>query len=148
MHNPYLSILIPSFFSGCGEILLYDGQEDGVFNLSGHSLFTYEALFDYWDGMTVSKQSYTAQHRKLVLAHRRSGTFGLLPSRQVLRYALQGFLDLLDLDYKSFGCPCCSKLPHDQICLCGDGTTLGFRKDFAQTASNAPTSSDPPIPDQ
>jgi hypothetical protein len=71
-----------------------------------------------------------------------------MPSRQVVRYALQCFLNMLDMDYHSFGCPCCSKLPHDQICLVGDGTTLGFRKDFAKTASRRPTPDMPPVPDQ
>jgi hypothetical protein len=132
----------------CGHQLQYDGQHDGIFNLSNQTLFTYETMFDYWDGMTVSRQSFTAQHAKLRLAHQRTCTAHLLPSRQVIRYGLQCFLNLLDVEYQSFGCPCCSHLPHDEICLVGDGTTLGFRKDFAQTASRPPPAASPPIPDR
>ena len=37
---------------------MYDGLEDGVFNLSNQSLFTYECMFAYWDLMLLSGATY------------------------------------------------------------------------------------------
>ena len=146
------TVLVDVFYrpcsrAGCPNQLSYDGQQDGIFNLSDKSLFTYEVLFDYWDGMTVAKLSYTAHYQRLRLSHKRTARLSLLPSRPVVRYALQGFLSLLDLDYHKFGCPCCSNFPHDQITLIGDGTTLGYRKDFACTATCPRAPSTPPRDD-
>ena len=82
-------------------------------------------MYDYWDGMTTARVSYTAHHAKLALNHQRSGTEAIMPSRQTIRFALQGFLSLLDIPYQQrFGCPCCSKLPDDQKILIGDGTSM------------------------
>ena len=132
----------------CHHHLLYDGQYDGVFNKSNKHLFTYESMFDYWDGMTTTKLSFTAHHAKLTLNHNRSGTAALMPSCQTVRLALQGFLALLDIQYNEhFGCPCCSKLPDEKKCLIGDGTTLGFRKDLAYTAVPMAADQSEPRPD-
>lgn len=130
--------------AGCGQRLAYDGQEDAVFNLSNQSLFLYEAMFAYWDGMISSKLSFTAHHANMRKAHQRTQLEDMLPSRQVIRQALQCFLALLDIDYASFGCPCCNTLAHDQLVLIMDGTTLGSRKDLVYTATaNAPPSGEP-----
>ena len=132
----------------CDGRLQYDGLEDGVFNLSNQCLFLHETLLTYWDGMTSSKLSFTAHHANMEMAHRRSGSefAALLPSRRVVRQALQSFLALLDIDYSSFGCPCCSKLRHEQLVLIMDGTTLGSRKDLVHTATTS-TGASEPIPD-
>ena len=134
--------------SACGKRLFYDGQEDGIFNHSNHTLFSYEAMLTYWDGIISSKLSFTAHHSNMCMAHRRSHTAHLLPKRAVIREALQGFMLLLDIDYSSFGCPCCSNMPHEDIVVIMDGTTLGSRKDLVFTgpkATEARTSE--PIPD-
>lgn len=113
----------------------YDGQEDGIFNFSNFTLFTYEVMFDYWDGMTVTPLSYTAHHSRLVMHHERSNCHP--PSRTVVRQALQSFLLLLDINY-DFSCPCCSSLPHDAMVIVGDAVCMGFRKDLASTGIKLP----------
>ena len=135
--------------NACGQRLFYDGQEDGIFNHSNHTLFSYEAMLTYWDGIVSSKLSFTAHHSNMHMAHCCSSTANLLPKRAVVREALQGFMLLLDIDYSSFGCPCCSKLPHGKIVVIIDGTTLGSRKDLVMKGGPqaVDTQTMEPIPD-
>ena len=105
-------------------------------------------MLAYWDGIISSKLSFAAHHNNMFMAHRRSHTSHLLPQRAVIREALQGFLMLLDIDYSSFGCPCCRNLAHEDIVIIMDGTTLGSRKDLVFTAPRTvDTRVTEPIPD-
>jgi hypothetical protein len=111
-------------------------------------MFTYEVMFNFWDDMTVSPLTYTAHHERMRMAHVRSQTEALLPTRAVIRRALQRLLSLMDVDYKNdFSCPCCSLLPPEEMIIVMDGTSLGFPKDFAFTGINPPADLADPYPD-
>ena len=131
----------PCSNAACKHRLQYDGQHDGVFNYSGNTLFTYECMNNFWDHTVVSNLSFYGHWLNMKAGHFRSGMLALLPSRDTIRGALWKYLKLLDIDYSNFGCPCCSQLPHDERCYVMDGVTLGFRKDFASTATLTPTAS-------
>jgi CxC4 like cysteine cluster associated with KDZ transposases len=129
------------------SLLRYDCQHDGIFNLSSKTLFTYEFMFDYWHGVTVSTRSFHAHWRTMKENHVHSGTMGLLLSRPVVRLALQSFMGLLDMPDEGFACPCCSHVsPEERTIICY-GKCLGFRKDLAFTGIKPPSSSSPPVPD-
>ena len=66
-------------------MLEYDGVEDGIFNLSNHTLFYYECILSYFDNMTVSRTPFHAHYREMYMAHERLGAEKSLPSRQIIR---------------------------------------------------------------
>eukprot|EP00798_Chlamydomonas_sp_ICE-L_P022184 gene22184-29246_t len=121
----------PCSDSTCRGRLLYDGQHDAVFNYSGRSLFTYECMNAFWDETVDSYKTFHGHHADMKRNHERSGVLSMLPCLNVVRPALWRYLDLLDIDYADFGCPCCSHLPADELCLVMDGITMGMRKDLA-----------------
>ena len=68
------SILVDVYYRKCScdtcpNRLTYDGQHDGVFNLSDQSLFTYEAMYSFWDDLTTAPMTYTAHYERMYLAH-------------------------------------------------------------------------------
>ncbi len=120
--------------SDCCERLAYDGGHDGIFNLSNISLFTHESMFAFWDSMIKQRYTFAAHYNSLFDSHQRSGTSKLMPTRNVVRYALQGFLSLLNMPYEHLmSCPLCSKLPSNQQIIIMDGTALGFNRQNAFT---------------
>eukprot|EP00798_Chlamydomonas_sp_ICE-L_P025275 gene25275-10928_t len=121
----------PCSDSTCRGRLLYDGQHDAVFNYSGRSLFTYECMNAFWDETVDSYKTFHGHHADMKRNHERSGVLSMLPCLNVVRPALWRYLDLLDIDYADFGCPCCSHLSADELCLVMDGITMGMRKDLA-----------------
>jgi len=120
---------------------LYDGKDDGIFNLSGESLFLYETLFAYIDAMTHSKMTVFAMHEQILEAYARSGHD--FCSCGMYHRALQLFIPLIDVDYdKGFQCPHCSNLHPKDMTIIADGKVKGFKKTLASSIHpDAPYSS-------
>lgn len=111
---------------------LYDGIEDGIFNLSGDSLFLHETLFSYVDAMTHSKMTAYGMHQKILEAYVRSGDN--FCSCGVFHRAIQLFIQLLDVDYdKGFYCPYCSKLHPKDMTVIVDGKAKGHKRSLASS---------------
>jgi hypothetical protein len=123
----------------CGKNLPYDGQADSVFNFSTSILFHYSLMFSYFRVFATSTYSFTAHWRAMGSSHIKNGSGReLMPSRTTLRLALLAFLTLLVTSAnRSFICPCCCRYGFlfSSLIIILDGTTLGFRKDFARTAT-------------
>ena len=111
---------------------LYDGKEDGIFNLSGDSLFLYETLFAYIDAMTHSKMTVFAQHGQILEAYARSGDN--FCSCGVYHRAIQLFMALIDVDYDvGFTCPCCSDLHPKDMTIIADGKARGHKRSLVSS---------------
>lgn len=130
--------------SGCNGRLVYDGQEDGIFNFSGKELFAYDTMSGYWESsLTVSPLTFNGHWERMRELHEQEQCDHLLPSRWTLREALWAFLLLLDVPYDLFGCPCCSRLPHDKQIIIADGISIGFPKAQAKGSSISPLAAGP-----
>lgn len=111
---------------------IYDGKDDGIFNLSGDSLFLYETLFAYIDAMTHSKLTVFAQHGQILEAYARSGD--KFCSCGVYHRAIQLFMALLDVDYdEGFTCPCCSDLHPKDMTIIADGKARGHKRSLVSS---------------
>ena len=129
----------------CSYTLQYDGHTHCIFNLSNHSLFLYEALFEYTECVAASPMSFSAFHAIMKRMHDNTGCEIAPPSRAVVRHALQHFINLLDINYGAeFSCPCCPKEAKDMVFI-ADGTTLGHRSDL-KLSYDPPMAESPAVP--
>ncbi|KAK9917089.1 hypothetical protein WJX75_000796 [Coccomyxa subellipsoidea] len=116
--------------SACTERRQYDGYEDGVFNYSNRSLFTYELCFNYADGMVVSRLPFATHWQLLRKNYTRAAQGHLLCARGTHRRAMLEFIRLIDVDYaKAFTCQLCAQLAHDQLVFIIDGKEMGMNPD-------------------
>ena len=128
----------------CGEKRVYDGCEDGVFNMSNKTLWLHETMMTYVDLMVQACMPFNAYYNVLETQYGRRGKSELC-SKSTLITSLEAFIGILDVDYDHcFSCPVCSRLPADEQVFIIDGTCMGFRRDLMKPA--APRSEGMPPP--
>ena len=114
---------------GCSCRLGYDGQEDLLFNLDNHHIFSYSFLFQYLHNMVEGKNplvSYLQSYERTFASLSNTKPFKIKP----FRHAWLAFIRLLDIQWsESFHNILCGSYPKAVIC---DGSVLGFSKDLLE----------------
>jgi hypothetical protein len=125
----------------------YDGKADGVFNLSGDSLFLHETLRFYINCMTHIKTTMYGIYEIIKEDYARFKVD--FCSYNIFQRAVQLFIPLLDVRYdEGYMCPCCSHLNVSDMAIIADGKCKGFKQSLMQSAHpDAPfPPSDPSVP--
>lgn len=118
----------------CGEKRVYDGWEDGVFNMSNKTLWLHETMMIYADLMVEACMPFNAYFKVLERQYERRGKSDLCSKSTVIS-SLEAFIGLLDVDYDHcFSCPICSQLPAEDQVFIIDGKCMGFRRDLMRPA--------------
>lgn len=113
----------------CSCQLLYDGQEDLLFNVDNRHLFYYGFLFQYLHNMVEGRNplvSYLRSCERTLATQSHTKP----DKTKTLQWAWNAFARLLDIDWReNFQCPLCGPCPEVVIC---DGTMLSFCKDLLE----------------
>lgn len=123
----------------CGQVRVYDGMEDGVFNMSNKTLWLHEVMLFYLDLMIEARMPFNAFYNTVRRQYERHGK-STVCSRSTVTTSIEAFLDLIDIDYEDcFTCPVCSQLPtQDQVYII-DGKCMGFRRESLVDHDNSNT---------
>ena len=126
----------------CGCVLNYDGRDDHLINVDNIDIFTYSwllrILFNIQDAQYTIWAAYNAANDLRLMS-----AGGQLMKRSIyqkLRRAYNGFIRLLDMDYKGvYSCLLCG--PEVPILIC-DGIMMGTRQKLAQPQGAVPIPDD------
>jgi hypothetical protein len=122
----------PCTNAACEERKAYDGEDDGVFNYSDHTLFLEEVMLDFVCFTVCNTVTFYGYHKAFEMRM----PFEEMPlpeyklcSETTLRQALEAFIEVLDVDFQdSCDCPICSKLPLSKRTFVMDCKVMGFAR--------------------